>query len=147
VPAFADPEQALAWARAERASLLACLDHATGTGQYARVITLTAGLAGLLRRDGPWGEAVARNMAAVQAARYLGDRPGEANALNDLGVVRWAADDYPAATQVLEQALGIYRDIGDRRGQANALRDLGYVRPARVCCRSANAESRSVIGL
>jgi len=34
VPALADREQALAWARAERANLLACLDHATGTGQY-----------------------------------------------------------------------------------------------------------------
>jgi len=30
VPALAGQEQALAWARAERASLLACLDHATG---------------------------------------------------------------------------------------------------------------------
>ena len=30
--------------------------------------------------------------------------------------------DYPAAAQVLEQALAIYRDLGDRLGQANALR-------------------------
>ena len=42
VPALAGQDQALAWARAERASLLACLDHATATGQHARVITLTA---------------------------------------------------------------------------------------------------------
>ena len=55
VPALADREQALAWARAERASLLACLDHATGTGQHARVIALTAGLAGLLAARRPLG--------------------------------------------------------------------------------------------
>ena len=42
VPALAGQEQALAWARAERASLLACLDHATATGQHARVTALTA---------------------------------------------------------------------------------------------------------
>ena len=42
-------DQALAWARAERASLLACLDHAVATDQPARVIALTTGLAGLLR--------------------------------------------------------------------------------------------------
>ena len=42
VPGLAGQEQALAWARAERASLLACLDHATGTGQHSRVIALTA---------------------------------------------------------------------------------------------------------
>ena len=128
VPALAGREQALAWARAERASLLACLDHATGTGQHARVIALTAGLAGLLRRDGPWADAITRHTAAIQAARHLGDRLGQANALSDLGDVRRLTGDYPAAAQALEQALGIYRDLGDRLGQANALNDLGVVR-------------------
>ena len=130
VPALAGREQALAWARAERASLLACLDHATGTGQHARVIALTAGLAGLLRRDGPWADAITRHTAAIQAARHLGDRLGQADALNDLGDVRRLTGDYPAAAQALEQALGIYRDLGDRLGQANALSDLGVVRLA-----------------
>jgi len=128
VPVLAGQEQALAWARAERASLLACLDHATGTGQHAQVIALTAGLAGLLRRDGPWAEAITRHTAAIQAARHLGDRLGQAGALNDLGEVRWATGDYPAAAQAFEQALGIYRDLGDRLGQAGALHNLGDVR-------------------
>jgi len=128
VPALAGREQALGWARAERVSLLACLDHATGTGQHARVIALTAGLAGLLALDGPWADAITRHTAAIQAARYLGDRLGQAGALNDLGDIRRLTGDYPAAAQALEQALGIYRDLGDRRGQANALHYLGYVR-------------------
>src|SRR5215469_10663421 len=129
VPGLADSEQALAWARAERVSLLACLDQATVTGQHARVIALTAGLAGLLRHDGPWAEAITRHTAAVQAARHLGDRLGQANALSDLGVVRrLATGDYPGAAQVLEEALDIYRDLGDRLGQANALNNLGTVR-------------------
>jgi tetratricopeptide (TPR) repeat protein/transcriptional regulator with XRE-family HTH domain len=128
VPVLADPEQALAWARAERASLLACLDHATGAGQHARIIALTAGLAGLLRRDGPWAEAITRHTTAIQAARSAGDRLGQANALRELGVVRRLTGDFPAAAQALEQALGIYRDLGDRLGQANALNDLGDVR-------------------
>jgi tetratricopeptide (TPR) repeat protein/transcriptional regulator with XRE-family HTH domain len=128
VPGLADREQALAWARAERASLLACLDYATGTGQHARVIALTAGLAGLLRRDGPWVDGLTRHTAAIQAARQLGDRLGQAGALKDLGDVRRWACDYPGAAQVLEQALDIYRDLGDRLGQANALSYLGDVR-------------------
>ena len=128
VPSLADRDQALAWARAERASLLACLDHATGTGQHARVIALTAGLAGLMRLDGPWADAITRHTAAIQAARSAGDRLSEANALGDLGETRNLAADYPAAAQALEQALGIYRDLGDRLGQANALNGLGYVR-------------------
>jgi len=128
VPALAGREQALAWARAERASLLACLDHAAATGQHARVIALSAGLAGLLRFDGPWAEAVTRHQAAIGAARHLGDRLGQANAHNDLAEVRRLMGEYPAAAQALEQALGLYRDLGDRLGQANALRELGIVR-------------------
>jgi tetratricopeptide (TPR) repeat protein/transcriptional regulator with XRE-family HTH domain len=128
VPTLTDREQALAWARTERPNLIASLDHATGTGQHARIIALTAGLAGLLRRDGPWAEAITRHTAAGQAARHLGDRLGLANALSDLGEVRRPVGDYPAAAQALEQALGIYRDLGDRLGQANALSHLGDIR-------------------
>jgi tetratricopeptide (TPR) repeat protein/transcriptional regulator with XRE-family HTH domain len=127
VPAPADREQALAWVRAERANLLGCLDHATGTEQHARVIALTAGLAGLLRHDGPWAEALTRHATALSAAQHLGDRPGQAGALTDLGHVRWLTDDYPGAARDLQEALGICRDLGDQLGQAGALAILGYV--------------------
>ena len=128
VPALSGREQALAWARAERANLLACLDHATGTGQHARIVALTAGLAGLLRHDGPWAEAIARHAAAGRAAQHLGDRAGQATALHDLGIVWRLTGDYPAAARAQEEALAVYRDLGDRLGQANALNDLGRVR-------------------
>jgi tetratricopeptide (TPR) repeat protein/transcriptional regulator with XRE-family HTH domain len=127
VPVLTDPEQALAWARAERASLLACLDQVTVGGQHARVIALTAGLAGLLRHDGPWPEAISRHATAVRSARHLGDRPGRASALGSLGRVRQLTGDYPGAAGDLQQALDIYRDLGDRAGQASALTNLGEV--------------------
>ena len=74
-----DTGQALAWVRAERASLLACLDRVTRAGQHARVIALTAGVAGLLHRDGPWADAITRHAAAVQAAHraWRPARPGQ----------------------------------------------------------------------
>ena len=53
VPDLTDGTQALAWARAERGNLLACLDHATGTGQHARVVALTAAMATSLRMTAP----------------------------------------------------------------------------------------------
>jgi tetratricopeptide (TPR) repeat protein/transcriptional regulator with XRE-family HTH domain len=127
VPALADPGQALAWARAERANLLACLDHITGIGLHGRVTALTAALSGLLQRDGPWVEAIIRHTTAIAAALRVGDRPGQADALNDLGTVLRLTDDYPAAAHAHEQALGIYRDLGDRLGEANALNTLGSV--------------------
>ena len=42
--------------------------------------------------------------------------------------MRRKTGDYLAATQALEQALGIYRDLGDRLGQATALSYLGEFR-------------------
>jgi class 3 adenylate cyclase/tetratricopeptide (TPR) repeat protein len=131
VPAMAGQEQALAWARGERANLLCCLDHATGSGQFARTVALTAGLASLLRHDGPWPDAIARHSTAVCAAQRLSDRLGQANALTDLGEARRLAGDHPGAARDLEEALGIYRDLGDRLGQANALSESGRLRLAR----------------
>jgi tetratricopeptide (TPR) repeat protein/transcriptional regulator with XRE-family HTH domain len=128
VPILDGREQALAWARAERASLLACWDHAVATGQHARVIALTAGLAGLLRHDGPWAGALNRHAAALRAAQYLGDRLGQANALNDLGRVRLLTDDFTGAGRDLAEALEIYRGVGSQLGQANALNNLGDMR-------------------
>jgi tetratricopeptide (TPR) repeat protein/transcriptional regulator with XRE-family HTH domain len=147
VPALAGQAQALAWARAERASLLACLDHAAAAGQHARVIALTAALAGLLRSDGPWAEAITRHTAAVQAARHLGDRLGRAGALHDLGPARWLTDDYPAAARALEQALGIYRDLGHRLGQANTLHDLGFLRRLTGDCPAAARPLEQSLGI
>jgi tetratricopeptide (TPR) repeat protein/transcriptional regulator with XRE-family HTH domain len=128
VPVLVGREQALEWARAERAALLACLDHATRTGQHARVIALTAGLAGLLRHDGPWTEAITLHVAAVQAAEHTGDRPGQASALTHVGDVRRLTGDHAGAIRDLDAALSIYRDLGDRLGRANALANVGAVR-------------------
>jgi DNA-binding SARP family transcriptional activator len=128
LPELNDREEALAWARPERASLIACLDLVTAAGQPARVIALTAGLAGLMRRDGPWADAVTRHETAIEAAALLGDRLGQANALRDLGTVRRLMHDYPAAVHAQERALDLYRDLGDRLGQAGALSELAIVR-------------------
>jgi tetratricopeptide (TPR) repeat protein/DNA-binding XRE family transcriptional regulator len=125
VPDLPDRARALAWVRAERANLLACLDHAARTGQHARVVALTAAMAYLLQQDGPWTDAITRHTTAITAAREVGDRLGQAGALGDLGEARRLTGDFQGAGQAHEEALGIYRDLGDRRGQANASRELG----------------------
>jgi tetratricopeptide (TPR) repeat protein/transcriptional regulator with XRE-family HTH domain len=128
VPVLGGHEQALAWARTERASLLACLDYAVATGQHGRIIALTTGLAGLLRHDGPWAEALTRHATALRAAEHLGDRLGQANVLADLGRFRLLTDDFAGAARDLTQALDIYRAVGNQLGQANALNNLGDMR-------------------
>jgi tetratricopeptide (TPR) repeat protein len=128
VPDLNDSMQALSWARTERANVLACLDYVTRVGDHARIIALTVAVAAVLRQDGPWPDAIARHNTAVHAARYLHDRPGEATALTNLGLVQRRSGDYPAAASSLESALGIFREIGDRPGEADALTNLGIVR-------------------
>jgi DNA-binding SARP family transcriptional activator/tetratricopeptide (TPR) repeat protein len=127
-PALPDRDSARAWLRAERANLLAAVQHATDHGHHRRLIALAAGLDTLLRADGPWAQAVILHTAAAAAARSLGDRLGQADALTRLGPVRGVAGDNPGAIRALEEALQVYQDLGKHLGQANALSSLGQVR-------------------
>ena len=52
----------------------------------------------------------------------------QAKMLNDLGMVRYATDDYQDATAALEEVLCLYHDPEDQLGQANAGTNLGKVR-------------------
>jgi tetratricopeptide (TPR) repeat protein/transcriptional regulator with XRE-family HTH domain len=128
VPDLPDGLRALSWARAERANLLACLDQVTRAGQDRWIVTLTAAIASFLRHDGLWTEAIGLHTTAVHAARRLGDRAGEAGALHDLGTAYRLTGDKLRGTEVLEQALAIFRDLGDRQGEVGTLVDLGDMR-------------------
>jgi tetratricopeptide (TPR) repeat protein len=147
VPDLPDGAQALSWARAERVNLLACLDHATLADQHARIIALTAGVAALLRHDGPWTDAITRHNTAVQAARHLHDHSSEAIALRNLGVMRRLTGDYQGAVDSLEAALDIYRNLGDRPGLASALRELGAVQWLTDEYRSAAESLEAALGI
>jgi DNA-binding SARP family transcriptional activator/tetratricopeptide (TPR) repeat protein len=127
-PDLPDGPLALSWLRAERANLLACLDRVTRAGQHDRVVDLTAAVASLLRQDGPWSEAITRHEVAARAARESGDQPGQAHALNNLGIARELTGDFKGGTEDLEESLRLSRYHGDRLGQANALVNLGVVR-------------------
>ena len=126
-PDLPGPAAALAWMRGERANLLACIGHATTQEQPERTIALTSAMAAFLYQEGPWHRAAALHHAAATTACHLGDRLGEANALWDLGRVRYKIDDYPAAASLHERAMALYRGLGDRLGEANALLEQGRV--------------------
>jgi tetratricopeptide (TPR) repeat protein len=63
--------------------------------------------------------------AALAAARRLGDRQAEGNALGSLGLAYWDLGDARRAIAFHEQALAIAREIGDRRGEGATLGNLG----------------------
>jgi DNA-binding SARP family transcriptional activator len=146
-PELPDAAAALAWVRAERAALGACLDYAGRAGDRARVVALTAALAALLQHDGPWPQAIDAHQAAAAAAAGLGDRLGQASALTEAGLLRRLTGEYPAAEHLLGQALGIFGELGDRHGRAAVLAGLGAVRLSAGDVPAAAAALEEAVGI
>ncbi len=125
-PELTDREPAVRWLEDERVNLFAVVDLARTT-QPGYAIGISAALAGFLRVRGYWSQALSLQQSALAAALGVGDRKGEADALNNLGGVQQAMGDYPAATTHHGQALALYRDLQDQKGEADALSDLAIV--------------------
>ena len=126
-PRFSTLRQAIVWLEAERANLHAVVGYAAASGSGLYAIAIPAAMSDFLLDRGHWEQAAALHLTALTTARQAGDRPGQAGALTQLGIVQWLTGDYPAATASLTRALGLYRDLGDRPGQASALTQLGVV--------------------
>jgi tetratricopeptide (TPR) repeat protein len=77
---------------------------------------------------------------ALPVYRQIGDRLGEANAIQALGDVARMQARYDEAAERYDQALPVYRQIGDRLGEANAIQALGDV--ARMQARYDEAAER-----
>jgi tetratricopeptide (TPR) repeat protein len=76
------------------------------------------------------GAGVAETLAECQAAAAVleaaGDLAGLADALAEVGRLRFAADDYPACMEVLERAIACSRQSGNHRAQTRASIWLGF---------------------
>jgi DNA-binding SARP family transcriptional activator/tetratricopeptide (TPR) repeat protein len=127
-PALPGTETARAWLRAERDNLEAASAHARVCALDSHLIALAAGLAEILRADGPFTRALDLHQAAADAAQRDGRPAAQATALTDLGTARYLAGDLPGADAVLTQALEICREACHRPGEARALAELGTVR-------------------
>lgn len=92
-------------------------------------LKLLARPAGSLMRwnTGNYDEAADMYRQALALYRAIGNRLGEANALDNLGCVCMSTGDHAQAADLQGQALTLFRDVGDRRGEAQALTTLAYV--------------------
>jgi tetratricopeptide (TPR) repeat protein/transcriptional regulator with XRE-family HTH domain len=126
-PGVSTLEQAAAWLDAERANLHAAADYAAGSGRSPHAIAMAAALSGFLIERGHWDQAAGLHQTALAAARRVGDRLGEADALAELSALQGETGDYPAASASLARARAIYGDAGDLPGQARALTQLGLL--------------------
>ena len=125
VPAVSTPEAARVWLRAERDNLEAASALARASALDGHVIALAAGLAEIVRADGPFARALELHQAAADTAARQGRTGAHAIALTDLGSVRRLIGDLPGARKALTRALEIYREIGHPHGEATALTNLG----------------------
>jgi DNA-binding SARP family transcriptional activator/tetratricopeptide (TPR) repeat protein len=123
--ALPDPGAARAWLRTERDNLEQAHTHAHIHNLHEHTLTLAAGLAEILRTDGPYARALAVHQAAADTAHHHSSPTAHANALTDLGIMRRLAGDLTGALGTFSQALEIYRATGDRLGEADTLAELG----------------------
>ena len=126
-PRLATLGQAAAWLDAERPNLHAAADHAAATGRHLHAVQIPAAIGDFLRAHGDWKQAAAMHQTALAAALRAGDRPGEALALRQLGILAWLSGDFPAAKASLTRAVAAYGEVGDLAGESYTLDHLGVV--------------------
>lgn len=91
---------------------------------------------------GDYPAASASHARALELYRDLDDRLGEAEAVNELGIVQRLTGDYPAAAVSHACALELYGDLGNRFGEANALNNMGELSLASASPAEAHARHK-----
>ncbi|MGW1505959.1 AfsR/SARP family transcriptional regulator [Streptomyces mirabilis] len=121
------PAEDSQWLEAERANLLAVINHAARNGPRPVAWHLTSVLLGHFWLHLPRATWLATAQTALDAATAEGDLYGQAAMQNSLGVIRW---DWGHATQAMDhhaRALDISQELGWAVCEAAALDGIGCV--------------------
>ncbi|WP_344564574.1 AfsR/SARP family transcriptional regulator [Streptomyces axinellae] len=124
--AFSTYDQALDWCTAERANLVAAVEHAA-TAAPGTAWRLAAALWGFFYLRSHTHDWHSTNQTALTAAREAHDRAGEAECLTGLANALTAAGRLDEAIGTYQQALPIYTELGDQRGCSRVTGNLGDV--------------------
>jgi tetratricopeptide (TPR) repeat protein len=123
----ADHDAALAWFTAERAVILAAIEHAAEAGFYSHAWQLAWTLSTFLVRQGLWRDQEVAQTIGLAAARRAGDLTAQANALLGLGLGYSRSGQEDRACPCLDEAVDLFAAVGDRAGQAAALEILAWL--------------------
>ena len=124
---FSDYEEAMRWYERERANLLAATRSAETAGLDRTAWQLPAVLRSVHMLLNPFEEWLSMSRIGLRAARRLGDRLGEAELLESLGMACTQSHRLMEATEHHQATLAIRRELGDPLGEALALNDLGLL--------------------
>jgi DNA-binding SARP family transcriptional activator len=130
--AFAGIGPALEWSQRERFNLVAATRQAAAWGLHAIAWKLPVAVLGCFNTLSFRAEWLAAHLVALDSARTIGDRQGEAWVLNNLGMVS-IQQHLDQAIGYFEQAQTIHREIGDLGGEAQTANNLAdaYLRLGR----------------
>ncbi|HEX8928841.1 MAG TPA: BTAD domain-containing putative transcriptional regulator, partial [Actinomycetota bacterium] len=114
-------DQALAWFAAERQVLLGAIEQAGRDGSHRHACQLAWTLFVFLHRQGHWHDRVVTQHAALDAARWLGDRGAQARAHRYLGSADADLGRYDDAHRHLGRALQLSQQAGDTATDVRAV--------------------------
>jgi tetratricopeptide (TPR) repeat protein len=122
---FTGRDDALAWLDGERASLVAAVTMAAGTGRDHAAMRLPHALAEYFRWRRRFDDWIAVTTVSLDAARRLGDRRREGDALTILGLALVEVRRFEQAITAHQEAAAIYQETSDRHREGTALNNLG----------------------
>jgi DNA-binding SARP family transcriptional activator len=122
--AFATVDDALAWYDSDRSNLMVATRQASAVGRHDIAWRLPAPLLNLYERRGNWADCIATQRIALDSARQVGNRRGEAWVLSTIGYALGITGE-SEAIGYLEQSLAIRREIGDTKGEAQTANNVG----------------------
>ncbi len=122
---FATAEEALGWCEQERGNLVAATHQAAAHGLHDVAWKLPVAATVCFDRLGCRAEWLTTHHTALASARELGDRPGEAWVLTNIGTVL-GQQHVDGAIGYFEQALVIAREVGDPQDESRAANNLAF---------------------
>ncbi len=118
---------ALAWLSTELTVVFTAIELAYRTGFDAHTWQLASAVAPVSVAGGHGPGWAAAQLAALGAARRLGDRAGQAGAHRSLALVHARMAQYAEAHDHARRALDLFAELGDATGQAHTHLHLGWM--------------------
>ncbi|GAA4240584.1 tetratricopeptide repeat protein [Actinomadura meridiana] len=124
---FDSYDSAVHWYERERANLVAVTRDAADHELLEHAWKLSVVLRNIYMRFNPFEDWVATSRIGLEAARGAGDRQGQAELLESLGMAYTQSHELERGAESHGAALLIRRESGDREGEALSLNALGLV--------------------
>lgn len=140
-------EQALSWCQAEHQVLLRIIDQAAAEGFDTHAWQLPWCLVNFFDRQACWPDWVSTQRIGLAAAERLGDRFGQANAHQYLGIVYVLLGQNADAHRELARALDLYAELGLPGARARGHLDLSRAHECDGQFGAALSEARKAMEL